>query len=169
MSCNIFINLVKMSALPVVLKARTQHTATMIFLHGLGDTGHGWAAGLNSIRPDYLKIICPTAPSIPVTLNMGFVMPAWYDIRHLSEDRSSTREDLEGVEASTKVLQSLVDMEARELPNGGASRIMIGGFSQGGAIAINTLIKNKQTLAGCVALSTYVPGIKNYDYFIENL
>ena len=46
---------------------------------------------------------------------------------------------------------------------------MIGGFSQGGAIAINTLIKNKQTLAGCVALSTYVPGIKNYDYFIENL
>ena len=96
-----------MSALPVVLKARSQHTATMIFLHGLGDTGHGWAAGLNSIRPDYMKIVCPTAPSIPVTLNQGYKMPAWYDIRHLDDDRSSTREDLDGVEASTKVLQSL--------------------------------------------------------------
>ena len=88
---------------------------------------------------------------------ISYILLLRYDIRHLSEDRSSTREDLEGVEASTKVLQSLVDMESRELSNQ-KSRVMIGGFSQGGAIALNTLLKNKQTLGGCVALSTYVPG-----------
>ena len=71
--------LLQMSVLPVVLKARTLHTATMIFLHGLGDTGHGWAGILNTIRPDYMKIVCPTAPSIPVSLNNGMVMPAWYE------------------------------------------------------------------------------------------
>ena len=154
--------------LPVVLKARAQHTATMIFLHGLGDTGHGWAAGLNQIRPDHLKIVCPNAPSIPVTLNMGLVMPAWFDIKHLPDDNKPTsREDLEGVEASTKVLQSIIDMEARALPDGGSGRIMIGGFSQGGAIALNNLIKYKQKLAGCVALSTYIPG--NYPFTFYQL
>ena len=61
-------------------------------------------------------------------------MPAWYDIRDLESDRSSTREDLDGVEASTKVLESLIEIEARELQSaGGKSRLMIGGFSQGGA------------------------------------
>ena len=68
----------------------------MIFLHGLGDTGHGWASILNTIRPDHLKVdqsiglnpskvqvICPTAPVIPITLNLGFRMPAWFDIESL--------------------------------------------------------------------------------------
>ena len=71
----------------------------MIFLHGLGDTGHGWAGLLNTIRPDHLKVssqrgfyvfqknyfqvICPTAPVIPITLNLGFRMPAWFDIESL--------------------------------------------------------------------------------------
>ena len=155
----IFVFLQRMSALPVVLKARAQHSATMIFLHGLGDTGHGWAGILNTIRPDYMKIVCPTAPSIPVSLNNGFVMPAWYDIRDLESDRSSTREDLDGVEASTKVLESLIEIEARELQSaGGKSRLMIGGFSQGGAIALNAILRAKEKLSGCAALSTYIPG-----------
>ena len=155
----IFVFLQRMSALPVVLKARAQHSATMIFLHGLGDTGHGWAGILNTIRPDYVKIVCPTAPSIPVSLNNGFVMPAWYDIRDLESDRSSTREDLDGVEASTKVLESLIEIEARELQSaGGKSRLMIGGFSQGGAIALNAILRAKEKLSGCAALSTYIPG-----------
>ena len=145
--------------MPVVLKARAIHTATMIFLHGLGDTGHGWAGILNTIRPDYLKIVCPTAPSIPVSLNNGFVMPAWYDIKDISSDNSAIREDMQGVENSTKVLQALIDIEARELTNaGGKSRLMIGGFSQGGAIALNAILRSKDKLAGCAALSTYIPG-----------
>ena len=149
----------RMSALPVVLKARATHTATMIFLLGLGDTGHGWAGILNTIRPDYMKIVCPHAPSIPITLNGGFVMPGWYDIRDLESDRSSIREDLEGVEASTKVLESLIEIEARSLESaGGKSRLMIGGFSQGGAIALNAILRAKEKLSGCAALSTYIPG-----------
>ena len=149
-----------MSALPVVLKARAQHTATMIFLHGLGDTGHGWAGILNTIRPDYMKIVCPTAPSIPVSLNNGFVMPAWYDIKDIAQDRSAIREDLEGVKTSSRLLENVILMEARELSSMdlGKSRLMIGGFSQGGAIALNTIMGSQDTLAGCVALSTYIPG-----------
>ncbi len=148
-------------ALPVVIKARGQHTATMIFLHGLGDTGHGWAAGLNTIAPSFLKIVCPTAPSIPVTLNQGFVMPAWYDIRNL-DPRGEDREDLDGVDKSTKLLEAIIDMEARTV-EGGRSKVMIGGFSQGGAIAMNAVLRAKEPLAGLVALSTYIPGDKAPD------
>jgi predicted esterase len=148
------------SILPVVLKARGQHTATLIFLHGLGDTGHGWAGMLNTVRPDYLKIVCPNAPSIPVTMNQGFVMPAWYDIKDLAQDKSSVREDLNGVESSTKFLEALIDMEARELKNNsaGKSRILVGGFSQGGAVALNAILRAKEHFAGGLALSTYIAG-----------
>ena len=155
------------SLMPVVLKARAIHTATMIFLHGLGDTGHGWAGILNTIRPDYLKIVCPTAPSIPVSLNNGFVMPAWYDIKDISSDNSAIREDMQGVENSTKVLQALIDIEARELTNaGGKSRLIIGGFSQGGAIALNAILRSKDKLAGCAALSTYIPGTRHLSTYL---
>ncbi len=55
----------------VVISASGKHTATLIFLHGLGDTGHGWASTLAEVRPHNLKIVCPTAPTVPVTLNSG--------------------------------------------------------------------------------------------------
>lgn len=61
----------KMSGNPVVVSASGKHTATLIFLHGLGDTGHGWASSLADIRPSHLKIVCPTAQVMPVTLNSG--------------------------------------------------------------------------------------------------
>ena len=77
----------------------------------------------------------------------------------ISSGKSAIREDMQGVENSTKVLQALIDMEARELGDSGKSRIMIGGFSQGGAIALNALLRSKDKLAGCAALSTYIPGI----------
>ena len=163
-----------MSCMPVVLKARAvQHTATMIFLHGLGDSGHGWAGILNTIRPDYMKIVCPSAPSMPVTINGGAVMPAWYDINLETMESYfnmsvNSREDFEGVEKSTKVLESLIDIEARELGTitdgtAGKSRIIIGGFSQGGVIALNAILRAKDKLAGCVALSTYLAGKHNFN------
>ena len=61
----------KMSGNPVVVSASGKHTATLIFLHGLGDTGHGWASSLADVRPSHLKVVCPTAPIMPVTLNSG--------------------------------------------------------------------------------------------------
>ena len=93
---------------PVVVNAKARHTATLIFLHGLGDTGHGWAAGMASIRPDFLKIVCPTAPTIPVTLNSGMHMPAWYDILTLDETETSKREDINGVLESSEYLSKLI-------------------------------------------------------------
>ena len=61
----------KMSGSPVVVSASGKHTATLIFLHGLGDTGHGWASSLADVRPSHLKVVCPTAQIMPVTLNSG--------------------------------------------------------------------------------------------------
>ena len=104
---------------PVILKPKRRHTATLIFLHGLGDTGHGWAAAMNSIRPDFVKVICPTAPTIPVTLNMGMRMPSWYDIYRLDDSIhrfvdpstdtvSNKREDIKGLQESSDYLDQLI-------------------------------------------------------------
>ena len=143
---------------PVIIKAKGQHSATLIFLHGLGDTGHGWAEEMDDIVPDYVKVVCPTAKSMPVTGNRGMVMPAWYDIRHFEQGNDDSREDLEACDASSEMLMKLIEKEANELPNGKESRIIIGGFSQGGGVVNNTLFKLKQTLAGAIVLSTYIPG-----------
>merc|ERR1712029_1121699 len=104
-----------------------KHTATLVFLHGLGDTGFGWAGALNTIRPDFLKVICPTAPNLPVTINGGMEMPAWYDIVSLDE-KDGAREDMDGVDWAVNYLHSLVKGEEEQgLPS---DRIMVGGFSQ---------------------------------------
>jgi len=151
---------------PVVLKASKKHTATLVFLHGLGDTGFGWAGALNTIRPDFLKVICPTAPNLPVTINGGMEMPAWYDIISLDE-RDGAREDMEGVDWAVNYLHSLVKGEEEQgLPS---DRIMIGGFSQGGAVALSAALKYPATLGGCVALSCYLPGGGNPSVSIQGL
>jgi len=141
---------------PVVLKAAKKHTATLFFLHGLGDTGFGWAGALNTIKPDYLKVICPTAPTLPVTINGGAAMPAWYDIMSLDE-RDSEREDTEGVNSSVEFLHGMIEGES-QLSGFSSDRIMIGGFSQGGAVALRAALTFPGNLAGCVALSCYLPG-----------
>jgi len=140
---------------PVVLKASRNHTATLIFLHGLGDTGMGWAGALNSIKPDYLKVVCPTAPMLPVTLNGGASMPAWYDILSLDEN-DSKREDMEGVNWAVDFVHDLV--RAEEKHGLGPERVVIGGFSQGGAVSLRAALKFPSSLAGCIALSCYLPG-----------
>ncbi|KOC70714.1 Acyl-protein thioesterase 1 [Habropoda laboriosa] len=81
------------SVSPVVIAATARHTATLIFFHGLGDTGHGWASSMGAVRSPHIKVICPTAPIMPVTLNAGFRMPSWFDLRSLEP---SGPEDEEG-------------------------------------------------------------------------
>lgn len=138
---------------PVVLKPRIKQTASMIFLHGLGDTGHAWAGILNTIRPDHLKVICPTAPVIPITLNLGFRMPAWFDIESLDNLEEET--DIEGVKSSAELVYKHIDMEVR----GGipSQKIIIGGFSQGAALALYCALHYPKPLGGCIALSTFFP------------
>ena len=140
---------------PVILKAARKHTASLVFLHGLGDTGLGWAGALNTIKPDYLKVICPTAPMLPVTLNGGMKMPAWYDILSLDET-DENREDMEGVDWAVNFLLDIVREEEKQGIS--SDRVMVGGFSQGGAVSLRAALTSETPLAGCVALSCYLPG-----------
>jgi len=137
---------------PVVAAPSGKHTATIIFLHGLGDTGHGWASSIADIRPPHVKVICPTANKMPVTLNSGFQMPSWFDL--LSLDPAG-KEDEAGIKKAAQVVDLII---AEELKTGiPADRIMIGGFSQGGALSLYTALHTNHKLAGVVALSCWFP------------
>ena len=144
-------------ALPecVEVSTGTDPVGSVIWLHGLGADGHDFEPIVpelhlpTSIR---LRFVFPHAPVRPVTINGGMAMRAWYDIVSLD---ASGRADAEGVHESTAILEDLI---AREMERGiAADRIVIAGFSMGGAIAINTALHTRQTLAGMMALSTYLP------------
>jgi len=142
-----------MAMKPVILRPRIKQASSLIFLHGLGDTGHGWAGILNKIRPDHLKVICPTAPVIPISLNLGFRMPAWFDIESLDNLEEET--DIEGVKRSADSVFKIIDGEVRSgIPS---NKIMIGGFSQGAALALYCALHYEKPLAACIALSTFFP------------
>jgi lysophospholipase-2 len=130
----------------------------LIFLHGLGDSGHGWASQIAEIVPSYVKVICPTAPVQPVTLNGGYAMTSWFDLLTLSPDG---KEDQKGIlTASGIVAQMLADEETKSgIPS---KRIAIGGFSQGGGLAVHTGLRYPKPLAGVLALSCWLPLHKEY-------
>ncbi|KAK1127054.1 hypothetical protein QLX08_002554 [Tetragonisca angustula] len=137
---------------PVVIAATARHTATIIFFHGLGDTGHGWASSMGAVRSPHIKVICPTAPTVPVTLNAGFRMPSWFDLRSLEP---SGPEDEEGIRRAAEMVHSLIAEEvAAGIPT---KRIVLGGFSQGGALAIYSALTFPEPLAGVIALSAWLP------------
>jgi phospholipase/carboxylesterase len=128
--------------------------ASVVWLHGLGADGHAFAAIVPELRlPAELgvRFVFPHAPSIPVTINGGMVMPAWYDIAEVDLQR---RHDEAGVRASDRQVRALL---AREHERGVPwDRIVLAGFSQGGAIALFTGLRHPQRLAGVIALSTYL-------------
>uniref|UniRef100_A0A8C9ABP4 Acyl-protein thioesterase 1 n=1 Tax=Prolemur simus TaxID=1328070 RepID=A0A8C9ABP4_PROSS len=112
--------------LPAIVPAARKATAAVIFLHGLGDTGHGWAEALAGIRSSHIKYICPHAPVKPVTLNMNMAMPSWFDIIGLSPD---SQEDEPGIKHAAESIKALIDQEVKNgIPS---NRIILGGFSQG--------------------------------------
>jgi phospholipase/carboxylesterase len=129
-------------------------TAAVIWLHGLGDDGHGWSEvvpALNVPASTPVRFLFPHAPVIPVTINNGYPMRAWYDIR---ENDFNNRLDLDGVRQSQIRVESLI---ARETARGIASRrVVLAGFSQGGAIALHAGLRHAGRLAGIVALSAYL-------------
>jgi phospholipase/carboxylesterase len=126
--------------------------ASIIWMHGLGADGNDFAPLADEIDlPVAVRYIFPHAPMMPVSINGGYVMRAWYDI----SDAAIRREDESGVRASQRLVEDLL---AREKSRGiGASRIVLAGFSQGGAIALQTGLRHGERLAGVMALSTYVP------------
>ena len=128
---------------------------SIIWLHGLGADGHDFEPIVPELRLPAdlpLRFVFPHAPMRPVTINGGMVMRAWYDIVSLDAEG---RADADGVRASTAILEALIAREIeRGIPSG---KIVIAGFSMGGAIAINTALHTREKLAGMMALSTYLP------------
>lgn len=128
--------------------------SSVVWLHGLGADGHDFASIVPELSlPDELgvRFVLPHAPSIPVTLNGGMVMPAWYDISEVDLQR---RHDVAGVRRSAGQVATLMQAEhERGVP---WNRIVLAGFSQGGAVALFQGLRNEQRLAGVIALSTYM-------------
>lgn len=127
---------------------------SVIWLHGLGADGHDFEPIVPELRLPpglQLRFVFPHAPVQPVTINGGMAMRSWYDIRSFD---SAGRADRAGLLKSSAVLEALIAREIdREIP---ARKIVIAGFSQGGAVAIHTALQTRQTIAGLMALSTYM-------------
>lgn len=150
------------NALPETLElGPAQAACSVIWLHGLGADGYDFEPIVPELGlPADLKVrfVFPHAPQRPVTINNGFVMRAWYDI---AAPQIDTREDAEGIQGSARQLEALV---AREIERGvPAGKIVLAGFSQGGAIALYTGLRYGQRLAGILALSTYLPLAAHFD------
>ena len=131
---------------------------TVLWLHGLGADGHDFAPIVPElVRSDWpaLRFVFPHAPVRPVTINNGMSMRAWYDIVSLEPGRIADRADEAGVRESIAQVEALIE---REQGRGIASdRIVLAGFSQGGAIALAAGLQREEPLAGLVGLSTYLP------------
>ncbi len=130
----------------------------VIWLHGLGADGNDFVPVVPELRlanAPAVRFIFPNAPAIPVTINGGYRMPAWYDIMSLSS--TSRVVDEVGIKLTCQRVRTLIDREhARGIA---ASHIFLAGFSQGGAIAYTAGLTHPEKLAGIIALSTYIPSI----------
>ena len=148
---------------PEVVEAETggRPSASVIWLHGLGADGHDFEPIVPDLHlphgPD-VRFIFPHAPIRPVTINAGYPMRAWYDIRSI--DRSAPQ-DLEGIQASQDIVARLIqNEESRGIDPG---NIVVAGFSQGGGIALNAALRYPKKLAGVIGLSTWVPRIEELE------
>lgn len=127
--------------------------ASIIWLHGLGADGHDFAPVVEALQPmPHVRFILPHAPAQAITINGGYVMPAWYDI--FGADLAA-RQDEEGIRASQALVETLIAQE--KMRGITPARIALAGFSQGGAIALHTALRHADKLAGVIALSTYLP------------
>ena len=137
----------------VEVDAGVDAAGSVIWLHGLGADGHDFEAIVPELRLDVnLRFVFPHAPVRPVTINGGIAMRAWYDIFTLDRDGP---QDEAGIRASGALLDGLVERETeRGVP---ADKIVLAGFSQGGAIALHAGLRYPRPLAGIMALSTYLP------------
>ena len=129
--------------------------ACVIWLHGLGADGHDFEPIVPELRLDpglNIRFVFPHAPMMPVTINQGFVMRAWYDIRTADIGAEA---DEKGIRASAELVAGMIDAQ---IENGIVpERIVLAGFSQGGAIVLQAGLRYPARLAGIMALSTYLP------------
>ncbi|QDS70397.1 hypothetical protein FKW77_009322 [Venturia effusa] len=140
----------------LIVPALKRHTATVIVAHGLGDSGSGWVWLAENWRRrnkfEEVKFVFPNAPNIPITLNGGMRMPGWYDITSLSA--LSQAEDEAGITRTQAYFHSLIAEEASTgIPT---ERIVLGGFSQGGAMSLFSGLTAPSKLGGIFGLSCYM-------------
>ena len=138
---------------PIILQTGKQAQHSIIWLHGLGADGQDFVPIADELElPVPVRYIFPHAPMRPVTINGGFVMRAWYDIASQSMD---AQQDAAGIRASQSLVEEII---AREVAHGIApNNIFLAGFSQGGAIALHTALRQAVPLGGVLALSAYLP------------
>ncbi|ATZ53311.1 hypothetical protein BCIN_09g01820 [Botrytis cinerea B05.10] len=147
----------------LTIPAVTKHTATVIMAHGLGDSGAGWVSLAENWRRrqkfQEVKFIFPNAPAIPISVNFGMSMPGWYDIVRRTD--STTFSDLQAEQDETGIRRSQVyfhsliksEIEDSKIPS---NRIVLGGFSQGGAMSIFSGITCPTQLGGIFGMSCYL-------------
>jgi len=142
------------SILPhIVLDRGTAPKHSIIWLHGLGADGEDFVGVAEQMNlPVSMRYIFPHAPKMPVTINGGFVMRAWYDIADID---IAAKQDAAGIHASQEEIEKLITQEK----NRGVAEenIFLAGFSQGGAVALHTGLRHPARLGGILALSTYLP------------
>jgi phospholipase/carboxylesterase len=139
----------------VIIEASGTHKASVIWLHGLGADGHDFEAivpELNLSNDLGIRFIFPNAPIRPVTINGGMHMRAWYDVK---SPNLREIEDVESINESSELINKYIDVEIEK--GIATNKIIIAGFSQGGAIALHTGLRYLQNLAGILALSCYLP------------
>ncbi len=143
-----------------VVETRANPSHTVIWMHGLGADGHDFVPVVRQLAlpPLGIRFLFPHAPMMPVTINGGFVMRAWYDI---ASDNLARKEDEHGLRASQAAIEALIRREVeRGIP---PSRIVLAGFSQGGALALQVGLRHARKLGGLLVLSAYLPLIALID------
>lgn len=120
----------------------------VVWLHGLGASGHDFPPVVPYLETPGLRFVFPHAPERPVTINAGFVMPAWYDITAIGPGGTNEQHVAETAASIEAIL-------AREEEQFGADKVVLAGFSQGGAIALHVGLRHAQRLAGVLVLSAY--------------
>ncbi|UAL41534.1 dienelactone hydrolase family protein [Shewanella inventionis] len=140
----------------IVIEPQKPATACVIWLHGLGDSGAGFApvVPLLGLPSDHaIRFIFPHAPEQAVTINGGYVMRSWYDIKSMDlHDRADLQGVIKSEQAVKELIQAQIDQGIK------ADKIVLAGFSQGGVMSLFTGLRFTQKLAGIMALSCYLPG-----------
>lgn len=146
----------------IELETGANPAATVIWMHGLGADGNDFVPIVPELRLDTApaaRFIFPHAPMQPVTINNGYVMRAWYDVSQADLEGHSRKANEAGVRRSQQAIEQLI---GREIERGiAAARIVVAGFSQGGAVALQTGLRYPERLAGIMALSTYLPLVEH--------
>jgi len=144
----------------VIVEPEMEHTSTVVWLHGLGASGHDFEPVVPMLECPNTRFVFPHAPIMGVTINMGMEMPAWYDIKTLDWE-APDREDETSIRSSAKLIVELLEQEHErgiEYEN-----IVLAGFSQGGALALHVGSRLQKKIAGMMILSAYQVLADTYD------